>query len=162
MDAWAFAVSPHGLGLTGAQFWNLTPREFYALRDVWEDVKERDIVLSASLQAAVYNAIGGGKKGGGQFHATDFYRPRRKSGNSREGRISGLPPADPLDPHGGQQTVEEKRWMIRSILSEAAENMPKELPAAVSAAEMPEWQRAAVERAWRTYADLTNPPEKLN
>lgn len=162
MDAWAFAVSPHGLGLTGAQFWALTPREFYALREVWEDVKERDIALSAGLQAAVYNAIGGGKKGGGQFVPTDFYHPRRKYGNSSTHPVSEFPPADPLDPHGGQQTVEQKKWMIRSILSEAAENLPADLPAAVSAEEMPAWQRAAVERAWRTYADLTNPPEKPN
>lgn len=161
MDSWAFAVSPHGLGLTGEQFWALTPREFYALREVWEDVKERDIALSSGVQAAVYNAIGGGKRGGGQFQPTDFYRPRRTRHPAHQQRAGALP-ADPLDPHGGQQSVEEKKWMIRSILSEAAENLPKELPPAVSAGEMPEWQRSAVERAWRTYADLTKPPEKPN
>ena len=34
MKSWAFATSPHGLGLSSKQSWALTPREFAALREL--------------------------------------------------------------------------------------------------------------------------------
>jgi hypothetical protein len=33
LKSWAFATSPHGLGLSSKQSWRLTPREFAALVD---------------------------------------------------------------------------------------------------------------------------------
>lgn len=41
MRSWAFATSPHGLGLSGARSWELTPREHAALVDVHKQTVTR-------------------------------------------------------------------------------------------------------------------------
>lgn len=36
MNIWAFGTSPYGLGLTADALWDLTEREYTALRGVWK------------------------------------------------------------------------------------------------------------------------------
>ncbi len=53
---WAFGTSAHGLALDAAYLWTLTPREFWALRQVWREGIERQSYSFAALQATLYNA----------------------------------------------------------------------------------------------------------
>ncbi len=57
MKSWAYAVSPHGLGLSEERSWELTPREFHALQDVHTTALYR----WAMQQASFYNAHFRGK-----------------------------------------------------------------------------------------------------
>ena len=52
MRVWSYGVSPQGLGLLDEDFWELTPREYYALRDV-QQTATRHWAIS---QAAFCNA----------------------------------------------------------------------------------------------------------
>lgn len=38
---WAFATSPHGLGLSSSELWRSTPREIHALRKVYDSALYR-------------------------------------------------------------------------------------------------------------------------
>ncbi len=80
----------------------------------------------------------------------DIYPPRHK-----RKKLAGIKLADPLDPFG-TQTVEQKMFMARSMLSDAAAALPEDgaLPPDMPK-EMPEWQRKAVETAWADFANLT-------
>ena len=62
MDLWAFATSPHGLGLSEAAFWWLSPREYFALRKVWQSHRDLTIGLYAQLQASLHNLWSTGKR----------------------------------------------------------------------------------------------------
>jgi len=54
---WAFATNRvHGLGLTGAEFWAMTPRELAAHSGVMERARDFMLAIHASLQATLHNA----------------------------------------------------------------------------------------------------------
>lgn len=53
MRAWAFGTSPHGLGLTNDAFWDLTPREYFALRDI-QQAQVRRWAISQALAINVH------------------------------------------------------------------------------------------------------------
>lgn len=54
---YSFATSgAGGLGMTAAEFWASTPREFAARRKVFEQGREFDLRLYAGLQATLHNA----------------------------------------------------------------------------------------------------------
>lgn len=54
---YSFATSPvHGLGMTGAEFWASTPREFASRRKVFEQARDFELRLYAGLQATLHNA----------------------------------------------------------------------------------------------------------
>lgn len=54
---YAFATSsPHGLGMTAAEFWSSTPREFAARRKVFEQAREFAARLYAGIQSTLHNA----------------------------------------------------------------------------------------------------------
>lgn len=65
------------LGLSESEFWDLTPRQFRALLDRQREIRER-IEQRADLRAGVIASViansAGGKRGGGSFKATDFFR----------------------------------------------------------------------------------------
>jgi hypothetical protein len=54
---YAFATSSaHGLGMTAAEFWASTPREFAAKRKVFEQAREFPARLYAGIQSTLHNA----------------------------------------------------------------------------------------------------------
>ena len=53
---WAFAISPHGLGLSSLDFWAMTPRELASHRKVFDHGREFDLSLVAAIQATLHNA----------------------------------------------------------------------------------------------------------
>ncbi len=121
----------------------MTPREYYALRDVWELPYERNMEMWAGLMCKMHNMWRGE---GPAVKPSDFYKPKRGR------KVDRTKLADPLDPNG-TQTVQEKMFMMRSILAEAAENLPASR--IVPSGEMSEAQRAAVEAAWADFQNVT-------
>ncbi len=146
MRNWAFAVSPSGLGLTGEQFWDLTQREFYALRYIWETPRDDAWYRWAALMAKVNNMW---SSKGPAHQPSDYYDSPRRKGKA----VPKYKLADPLDPNG-TQTVENKMFMMRSMLMDAAAQLPPDLPP-VDRTEMPAHQREAIEAAWRDYELIT-------
>lgn len=71
MGSWAFATSPHGLGLTTEQFWGYTPREAKAL----EKIAEAPLHRWAAERAHFFNAHQMTSKGQEfkPWHAHDFF-----------------------------------------------------------------------------------------
>ena len=67
LKLWAFATSPHGLGLTPVAFWASTRVELDALIEVYE-VKRREWALTQALQANIHCR----KKDDPPFTAEDF------------------------------------------------------------------------------------------
>lgn len=136
--------------MTPDQFWASTPREYYALKDVWEMRWERQSQLEGNLLAKLDNMF---RKEGDPTPARTWrdYYPGRK----QRKELAARNVADPFDPFG-TQTVEQKRFMFRSILSEAANTLPEGgvLPPGTPK-EMPDWQKAAVELAWADFSNLT-------
>jgi hypothetical protein len=57
LKSWAYAVSPHGLGLSEERSWSLTPREYSALREI----HEQSLYRWALQQSAYYNVHFRGK-----------------------------------------------------------------------------------------------------
>lgn len=54
---YAFATAPyHGLGMTPAEFWAATPREFAARRKVFVEAREHAASMYAAIQATLHNA----------------------------------------------------------------------------------------------------------
>ena len=143
---WAFAIQQ--LGLTGEQFWGICPREYYALRDAWEIPWDRRYQMWASELANMRNCWRGADSPVSK--PSDFWTPRKQ-------RKIGEPTrqvADPLCP-GATQTVEEKRFFLRSILAESANLLPDNMPVGAQWHEIPESQRKAVEAAWADYQAVT-------
>ena len=73
MDLWAFGTSRDGLGLSDAQFWWLTDREYHALRRVWQRRRDFQIDLYAGLQASLHNLWSSGRR-----YTADDFNGRRK------------------------------------------------------------------------------------
>ena len=56
----AFATSPHGLGMTPGLFWGLTPREYDAFREQWEESRRfQHVHVCSGLQATLHNGHNG-------------------------------------------------------------------------------------------------------
>lgn len=141
-------MSKDGLGLTPEQFWAATPREYYALEGVWEMQWERKAQFEGTLIAKLNNMFRSATDPISTWE--DIYPPRHKRRRDPNRKL-----ADPLDPFG-RQTVEEKMFMARSMLSEAANSLPEGgLLPPDAPKEMPEWQRQAIETAWADFANLT-------
>lgn len=77
-------MSPHGLGLTAKEFWNLTPREYYALSDIAESEARR----WAIAQALKLNLNLG--KGQVPFVADDFLGLRDREKLQQEKMLSDM------------------------------------------------------------------------
>ena len=123
------------------------------MREVQEAPWDRQMQMFAGIQATIHNAWLRGENRPA-FKPTDFYKPKRGGTKPSEQRQL----ADPLDPNG-TQTVEEKKFMLRSLLTDIAQQLPTErLLPPETPREMPEWQRAAVEQAWADFKNLTQPP----
>lgn len=75
------------LSLTRAEFWHTTPREFRAHWDLYVAREQRADYRAGEIAAAVYNAMGGGKKGGGLFTAADIF-PALEDGSARPRQAS--------------------------------------------------------------------------
>ena len=73
MDHWAFATSPHGLGLAPEVFWSLRTNEFLALRRAW-----------AQEQAKFYNAHFSGN--GPAWMPDDFLKPKNRERRIAQGK----------------------------------------------------------------------------
>lgn len=116
LDLWAFAISNQGLGLTGQQFWHMTPCEYYALRRVSEAAIDRQMEAIAGIRCDIHNAWMRGEHMPAK-RPSDFYKPILK----RKGEKARVL-ADPMDPLG-TQTVEEKKEAIRSMLWNGAQSM---------------------------------------
>jgi hypothetical protein len=56
LEVWAFGTSPHGLGLAAEALWQLTPREYGALKAVWEASRKYLNLRFAELQCVLHNA----------------------------------------------------------------------------------------------------------
>lgn len=72
---WAFATSAHGLALAPDHFWNLTPREYEALKAVWWGEQKQAIYRHADLQATLHNAWFKRKDNPDQFWSLEDFLP---------------------------------------------------------------------------------------
>src|SRR5262249_8973576 len=85
LTLWAYATSPHGLGLTDSAFWALSYREFDALRTVARQPIER----WAMEQAMFANAHFRGKDDP-PWVAADFLEPNHREKTKAEATASKL------------------------------------------------------------------------
>ena len=97
LHIWSFGTSPYGLNLPERVLWSLTPREFSALKAEWAEYREFQARQVAGIQATMSNAWF--KRSDGQHFVADDFMP------------GGRKP----------QSVEEKRAVIRSMLTRAAQ-----------------------------------------
>src|SRR6266850_2150573 len=67
-----WAVATHDLGLTTAQFWQLTPRKYQALLDRHAEAENHKTDRTKLLGFYMYNAMGAKKENGQSFTPRDF------------------------------------------------------------------------------------------
>ncbi len=75
---WAYGTSPHGLGLREPAFWLLSPREYYALREV-EQARVRRWAEAMALRINLKL-----KEGAEPFTAEDFMGIGNREQRERE------------------------------------------------------------------------------
>ncbi len=138
-------MSSHGLAVSTEQFWALTPREFYALRDVWEMSWDRQMSLYAGLQATLHNAWLRGEHRA-PFRPEDFYTSKHAP------KVDRRKLADPLDPNG-TQTVQEKMYWMRTMLQDAASRLTPDKMVEVELGK--EYDTSAIESAWMDFQNVT-------
>ena len=72
------AVSRQGLALTSAEFWDLTPREFFALLD-FHNEQERLLNYRAGIGPSTYFNLKRDPAKQDPIHALDFFEERHDS-----------------------------------------------------------------------------------
>lgn len=98
---WAFGTSPQGLALSSSSFWATSPRELEALIKVLKHSRDPLWGAYAGIQATLHNA---------------WLRPKGKP----EYKASDFLPREDVEMKPQGQTEEEKKAMLRLMLSGAA------------------------------------------
>lgn len=107
---WAFGTSQQGLALTSERLWDLTGREYDALRRIWQAKADREFSMYAEQQANIRNAPHRTKPNGQPYSAEDFGGKPAKKPDFASGRVA-------------TQSPEHQRLVFEQMLGNAAEHV---------------------------------------